>query len=221
MPKWGELFADPVMPELKPNPEIMALIPEMQAAGCRRVLDAGCGVGRHLLPLVQAGFRVWGVDSDPKVLQLLQARLANFAATAAVLGLVRADLNRLPFAAGCFDLVVSINVINHGDAAAFRDFCRELDLVLKVGGHLFVQVAPWEFAAQVRLPQTRELEPRTLVDLATPDGSLVHHFPTPEELREQFPHYRLHRWETVWTPIAFMDNRELPQLYFWGEKQQR
>jgi SAM-dependent methyltransferase len=221
MPDWGELFADPVRQGLKPNPEVLALISEMQAAGCRRVLDAGCGVGRHLLPLAQAGFRVWGVDSDPKVLKLLQARLANLATAPAFPGLVRADLNRLPFAPGSFDLVVSINVINHGYAATFRDFCRELDLVLKMGGHLFIQVAPWEFGEKVRLPQTRELEFHTLVDLATPDGSLVHHFPTPEELREQFPHYRLHRWETVWTPIPFMDNRDLPQLYFWGEKQQR
>ncbi|HZE21284.1 MAG TPA: class I SAM-dependent methyltransferase [Desulfobaccales bacterium] len=218
MPDWGELFADPARQGLKPNPDVLALIPEMQAAGCRRILDAGCGVGRHLLPLAQAGFRVWGVDADAKVLQILKARLAKLAA-GTLPGLVRADLNRLPFAAGSFDLVVSINVINHGYAATFRDFCRELDLVIKVGGHLFVQVAPWEFGEQVRLPQTRELEHGTLVDLATPDGSLVHHFPTPEELREQFSHYRVRRWETVWTPIPFMDNRELPQLYFWGEKQ--
>ena len=95
-----------------------------------RVLDAGCGVGRHLLPLVQAGFRVWGVDADPKVLQLLQARLNKLSAAHAFPGLVRADLNRLPFASGSFDLVVSINVINHGYAATFREYCRELDLVL-------------------------------------------------------------------------------------------
>ncbi len=221
MPNWGELFTDPVMQGLKPNPELLALIPVMQEAGCRRVLDAGCGVGRHLLPLVQAGFRVWGVDADPKVLQLLQARLANLASVEAIAGLVRADLNHLPFVFGSFDLVVSISVINHGYAATFRDFCRELDLVLKVGGHLFIQAAPWEFAEQVRLPQTRELEHHTLVDFGTPDGSLVHHFPTPEELGEQFPHYQVHRCETVWTPIPFMDNRELPQLYFWGEKQKQ
>ena len=55
MPGWGELFADPEMQGLKPNPELMGLIPGWQAAGCRRVLDAGCGVGRHLLPLLAGG----------------------------------------------------------------------------------------------------------------------------------------------------------------------
>ncbi len=218
MPGWGEIFADPVMQGREPNPELMGLIPRWQAAGCRRVLDAGCGVGRHLLPLLAAGFRVWGVDCDARVLELGKARLANSAALAVAANLVQADLNRLPFAPGSFDLVVSVNVINHGDAATFRDYCRELDRVLKTGGHLFINVSPWEFAERVRLPQTRELEPGTLVDIATPDGAMVHHFPTPAELREQFPRFAVQRWETVWAPIPFMGNVEMPQLIFWGEK---
>jgi hypothetical protein len=68
------------------------------------------------------------------------------------------------------------------------------------------------------LPQTRELEPGTLVDIATPDGNLVHHFPTSAELRDQFPGYRVRRLETVLAPIPFMGNVELPQLIFWGQK---
>jgi SAM-dependent methyltransferase len=218
MPGWGELFADPVMQGLKPNPELMGLIPGWQAAGCRLVLDAGCGVGRHLLPMLAAGFKVAGADCDAQVLKLLQAHLADSAALAAAASLVQADLNRLPFAPRAFDLVVSVNVINHGDAATFRDYCRELDRVLKKGGHLFIYTSPREAGERVRLPQTRELEPGTLVDIATPDGAMVHHFPTPAELREQFPRFEVHRWETVFAPIPFMGNVELPQLIFWGEK---
>ena len=218
MPGWGEIFADPVMQGLEPNPELMALIPGWQAAGCRRVLDAGCGVGRHLLPLRQAGFQVWGADCDGQVLQLLKASLAHSGAPAVVSNLVQADLNRLPFSPGAFDLVVSVNVVNHGDAATFRDYCREMARVLKKGGHLFINVSPREFAEKVKLPQTRELEPGTLVDIATPDGAMVHHFPTPEELREQFPGFAVHRWETISVPIPFMGNVEMPQLIFWGEK---
>ncbi len=133
--------------------------------------------------------------------------------------LAQADLSRLPFAPGAFDLAVSVNVINHGDAATFRDYCRELDRVLKPGGHLFINVSPREFAEQVRLPQTRELEPGTLVDIATPDGAMVHHFPTPAELREQFPGYTVHRWETVWAPIPFMENVETAPTHFLGGKE--
>ncbi|MGO8762959.1 MAG: class I SAM-dependent methyltransferase [Desulfobaccales bacterium] len=218
MPGWGEIFADPAMQSREPEPELIALIPEVKATGCRRVLDAGCGVGRHLLPLHAAGFEVGGVDCDPEVLRLLRTRLNNAGLTGARPYLAQADLKVLPFRSGTFDLAVSIKVINHGDAASFRDYCRELDRVLRPGGRLFIMVSPFEFAEKVKLPQTRELEPGTLVDIATPDGTMVHHFPTPAELREQFPRFKAHRWETVQAPIAFMGNVEMPQLVFWGEK---
>jgi hypothetical protein len=48
----------------------------------------------------------------------------------------------------------------------------------------------------------------------------VHHFPTPAELREQFPRFDVHRLETIYAPIPFMNDVELPQLIFWGEKGQ-
>jgi SAM-dependent methyltransferase len=215
MPDWGQIFAAPAMQGLQPNPEFLALLPELWRAGVRRVLDAGCGVGRQLVPLAQHGFQMVGVDREAAVLPVLKKNLAAAALSAPLL---QADLRRLPLAAGRFDLVVSINVINHGDAATFRDYCRELDRVLRPGGYLFIYTSPREAGDLVRLPQTRELEPGTLVDIATPDGDLVHHFPTPEELQAQFSDYEVRRLETILTPIPFMGNVELPQLIFWGRK---
>jgi SAM-dependent methyltransferase len=215
MPDWGQIFAAPEMQELQPNPELLALLPEIRADGCRRVLDAGCGVGRQLMPLSQAGLKVWGVDREARVLQILRRRLQEAGVQAP---LAQADLRCLPFPPGVFDLVVSINVINHGKARIFREFCRELDRVLQPRGRLFIYVSPREFGELVRLPQTRELEPGTLVDIATPDGSQIHHFPTPQELLDRFPGYQVLRAETLQAPIPFMAGVVRPQFLFWGQK---
>ncbi|MFI5330302.1 MAG: class I SAM-dependent methyltransferase [Desulfobaccales bacterium] len=215
MPDWGEIFSAPEMQGLQPNPEFLALLPELRRQGVRLGLDAGCGVGRQLLPLAHQGFKVVGVDREAAVLRVLKTALTAEALPAPLL---QADLRHLPFADGSFDLAISINVINHGYAATFRDYCRELDRVLEPGGRLFINVSPRAFAEQVRLPQTRELEPGTLVDIATPDGDLVHHFPTPEELLAQFPGYEVERGETILSPITFMGNVEMPQFIFWGRK---
>ncbi|MBI4643064.1 MAG: class I SAM-dependent methyltransferase [Deltaproteobacteria bacterium] len=215
MPDWGEIFAAPEMQRLRPNPEFLAALPVIKVAGCRRVLDAGCGAGRHLLPLAREGFVVWGVDREAPILEVLQGKLRALEIPAQ---LALADLERLPFAAASFHLVVSINVINHGDTRTFEGYCRELDRVLEPGGHLFVYVSPREFAELVRLPQTRELEPGTLVDIATPDGNMIHHFPTPEEIKGQFPGYRILRGETILAPIPFMRGVEMPQYVFWAQK---
>ncbi len=74
MPDWGEIFADPEMQRLPPNPEVMALVPELRAGGVQQVLDAGCGAGRHLVPLAAAGFQVLGVDREWGVLRDLRRR---------------------------------------------------------------------------------------------------------------------------------------------------
>jgi len=218
LPDWGEIFTDPKMQRLPPNQEFLALLPLMKKAGCRRVLDAGCGAGRHLIPLAQAGFRVWGVDREAAAVQALKARLKAEAAPVHLAHLAQADLGRLPFLTAAFDLAVSINTINHGNTQTFKDYCRELDRVLKARGHLFIYTSPREAGELVRLPQTRELEPGTLVDIATPDGNLVHHFPTAAELKAQFPKYQAHRLETVLAPIPFMGDAKLPQLIFWAQK---
>jgi SAM-dependent methyltransferase len=215
MPDWGEIFAQPEMQRLRPNPEFLAALPVIKAAGGRRVLDAGCGAGRHLLPLAQEGFEVWGVDREQAVLEGLQKKLRESETRA---HLLQADLGRLPFPGPAFHLVVSINVINHGYARTFQEYCRELDRVLLPEGHLFIYVSPREFAELVRLPRTRELEPGTLVNIATPDGNLVHHFPTPGEIKGQFPAYRVIRGETMLAPIPFMRGVKMPQYVFWARK---
>jgi SAM-dependent methyltransferase len=215
MPDWGKIFADPRMQRLSANPEVLALVPELRDRGVKLVLDAGCGAGRHLLPLAHAGFQVLGVDREWSVLRDVKANLETGSMP---VWLAQGDLQHLPSPAQAFDFVLSINAISHGDSQVFQTYCRELDRVLRPGGLLFIYVSPREFADLVRLPETVELEPGTVVKIATPDGELVHHFPTPESLAAQFPGYAVHRLETVRAPIPFMDGVELPQLVFLGEK---
>lgn len=215
MPDWGEIFTDPEMQRLPPHPEVMALVPELQARGVRMALDAGCGAGRHLLPLAQAGFEVLGVDRERSVLRDARPHLE---ALSPLIRLAQGDLQNLPAAGGAFDFVLSVNAINHGCARDFAAYCRELDRMLKPGGLVLICASPREAIEVVRLPETLELEPGTFVRIATPDGDLVHHLPTPAELAARFPAYTILRLETVLTPIPFMGGQELPQLIFLAEK---
>ncbi len=64
-----------------------------------RVLDLGCGAGRHLVELEDIGYRAIGLD--------LSMRMLEAAAEVAADGLVRADMRLLPFRAGSFDVVTS------------------------------------------------------------------------------------------------------------------
>src|SRR5207244_4117603 len=65
-----------------------------------RLLDAGCGPGRHARVLAAMGVRVVGVDVSDRFLRIARGDVpdARF---------VRADIRRLPFA-GVFDVAISL-----------------------------------------------------------------------------------------------------------------
>jgi SAM-dependent methyltransferase len=72
----------------------------------RRLLDAGCGTGRSLVPLVELGYDATGVDASAEMLALAAGKLGDRAR------LVVADLAELPVL-GAFDLVTCLNdVVN-------------------------------------------------------------------------------------------------------------
>ena len=91
----------------------------------RRLLDVGCGTGSALLPMVERGYDVTGVDISPRMLDVARDKLPGEVA------LVAADMRSLPDL-GEFDLVWSVaDAVNylHSHAelvAAFEGFRRSL-----------------------------------------------------------------------------------------------
>jgi ubiquinone/menaquinone biosynthesis C-methylase UbiE len=100
-------------------------------AGGRRLLDVGCGTGFHLQRWQEGGFRCVGVDGAWRMLVAGRDR---------GMPLAQADVERLPFADGCVDVVVSIEVLRYLEDAP--GYVRELFRVLRPGGTCIVTAAP-------------------------------------------------------------------------------
>ena len=74
----------------------------------KRVLEVGCGTGRFMDVLAEAGAEVWGVDLSLAV-EVAAENLARHARAR----VVQADLFRMPFGEDEFDFVYSFGVIHH------------------------------------------------------------------------------------------------------------
>lgn len=70
-----------------------------------KVLDIGCGSGRHTFFLLEKGCSVTGVDISQKMLEVLKQKAEERKYS---LSLFLADCNNLPFETESFDVVVSI-----------------------------------------------------------------------------------------------------------------
>lgn len=111
-----------------------------------RVLDMGCGAGRHAFEMYRRGGDVVAFDMDAQELADVQQvfthmREADEAPIGAVATIQQGDAMRLPFDDGEFDRVVAAEVLEHIPADV--DAIRELVRVLRPGGTMAVSVPRW------------------------------------------------------------------------------
>ncbi len=108
-----------------------------------RVLDLGCGGGRHAFEAARRGARVVALDAGAE--EVAQVRAMAYAmaeagelAEGGSVVAVRGDARALPFPSGSFDRVVAAEVLEHipEDQRAIGELAR----VLKPGGVLAVTV---------------------------------------------------------------------------------
>jgi SAM-dependent methyltransferase len=111
-----------------------------------RVLDLGCGAGRHAFEMYRRGADVIAFDQDAdelaRVRELFAAmRDAGEVPLGAAADVKQGDALNLPFADGEFDRVVAAEVLEHipEDEAAITELAR----VVRPGGTLAVTVPRW------------------------------------------------------------------------------
>lgn len=100
-----------------------------------KVLDVGCGNGRHLVFFAEQGFDVSGIDISREAIEIAEAWINKKELNA---DLMVGDVKSLSFDANSFDLVISYGVLDHvpfSDALIAMD---EIKRVLSPGGMLFL-----------------------------------------------------------------------------------
>ncbi|MEB3981477.1 methyltransferase domain-containing protein [Mycobacterium sp. 663a-19] len=111
-----------------------------------KVIDVGCGAGRHAFEAYRRGADVVAFDRDESELRSVDTILramaeAGEAPATASASVVAGDALSLPYADEMFDCVIASEILEHipEDDAAIAELIR----VLKVGGTLVVSVPRW------------------------------------------------------------------------------
>jgi len=127
--------------ERKPVPQFLDFLKRYENEIGPRVLDAGCGPGRHTIPLTQRGWEVTGVDISATSLEQAKQRMLVAGIDPNNIHLETSDLNHLGFKDGEFDTVVNLHVLGHvGLWEQGKQAFAEMARVLKPGGLFFFRV---------------------------------------------------------------------------------
>jgi SAM-dependent methyltransferase len=119
---------------------------ELEITPATLFLDAGAGFGRHAYEAARRGARVVALDYAEEETRTTRATFAAMFAAGEIderqlVGVLRGDATRLPFADAAFDCIVTSEVLEHiqDDVAALAELTR----VLKPGGVLAATVPSW------------------------------------------------------------------------------
>ncbi len=173
-----------------------------------RAIDLGCGTGRHLKMLGEAGIRsITGLDRSMNGLRVCK-ELYDFP-------LVQGSNTDLPFRDNAFDIAVSWGSLHYSDKDSFNGQVSEIFRVVNKGGCL---LGTLRSERDTYLKRGKDLGNGTwITDLKDIESSVVS-FYTEEELRYAFDMFSRFGYGLMERTVPGDMNKRISHWYFTAEK---
>lgn len=173
----GDLQYD-ILPKIEKAPRLF------KKKGYRKVLDLGCGTGKHSIFLAQEGFDVYATDMSSTGVNIAREKAESLGLSN--IHFLQHDMMGIPFANSFFDAVICIWTIYHGTLSRIQETINEIYRVLKPGGMVltdFLAVNDDTYGTG------REIEKNTFLGEKKTEEDVPHHYSTEEELVQLFSEF--------------------------------
>lgn len=162
---------------MQPASFVVEALPTLRNRRVSRVLDLGCGAGRHCLLLAKSTFEVVGVDRSFTALKISNDLCSREQRS---VKLTCATMTCLPFRGCVFDAVISVSVIHHALKKKIAAAVREIHRVLNKNGLFLANLVS---VKDPRYGTGRKVEEGTFIILEAFTGAEeLHHFFSEEEV---------------------------------------
>jgi len=164
-------------------PKVVQFLELERSRGAKRLLDLGCGTGRHSLHAASLGFEVTAVDLSAAALAILQKKLIQ---TQLDVQVHMHDIRRIPFADASFDSVLCVWTLGHGLLVDTALAVEEVARVLKKGGAFCTDFMS---RADDTYGTGTEIEPGTFIGSVDGEEHIPHHYFEINEIERLFVSY--------------------------------
>jgi ubiquinone/menaquinone biosynthesis C-methylase UbiE len=187
MGDWEHIFRKKGFVFKEPREEMNVLIKLLKKEKARKILDLGCGSGRHTVLLAKNGFDVYSTDVSKTGLRMTRKWLNELKLKANV---KRASCYRtFPFKDNFFDAVISTQVIHHNYHEKIKFCISEIERVLKPKGILFATVSA--IKRRFEANAFKMVAPRTSIPLNGEEKGTVHFIYNKAILKKDFKNFQI------------------------------
>ena len=178
MVEWDQiLLRNEYRPE-RPDEIVVNFASVLEKRRAGRVLDLGCGAGRHIINFVEKGFETYGADISEIGLALTQKRLRSHRLEAEI---IRCDMKSIPCVNSGFDAVLCVQTIYHQRLEEIRQTIFEIHRILKKKGLLLANL---HSKRSGKCGVGTKVEDDTFMQQKGPEQGVLHHFFNESELQE-------------------------------------
>lgn len=190
MVEWNQILRRKEYSPENPDRIVVNLASIFEKRKADRVLDLGCGTGRHLIYLADLGFEAYGADISETGLKIAKKRLRSRKLEAKIM---KCDMKSIPLRDSCFEAVICVRTIYHQKQKEIQKTISEIQRVLKKNG-LFL--ANFHSKRSSKYGKGTKVEEDTFMQENGPEKGVLHHFVDEDELSELFRDFKIVDLET-------------------------
>ncbi len=203
MKQWNKIFKVYGKVFEKPQQDMPRIVKLFKKKGVKRVLDLGCGSGRHIVYLAKNGFEVYGIDIAPVGIKITKDWLKKEGLTAKLR--IGSVYKKLPYKNNFFDAVVSIQMFHHERIESIRKAIKEIERILKPNGLIFMSVRRRKLGRNwkkdiiiekygLRVSRYKVIGPRTYTPIEHDEKGLPHYLFNKAIIKKEFKNFNPRIW---------------------------
>ena len=185
---WNAVTKERYEQRKAPQGEIIPLHDLFQNKNVTKILDLGCGSGRHLVYYAKLGYDVCGIDMSPEAIKLSEKWLADEGFKAE---LHCQDMKRLPWPNNFFDAVFSVQVIEHNRLEHIQKIIKEVHRVIHPAGYFFTIIKKYPPRKDWKNGKFLRLDHHLYAPIEGTEKGIVHYFFPEEELKDIFAGFEI------------------------------
>jgi len=193
MKQWNKIFKQRGKFFTKPQEDLPRIVKLFKKKNARKILDLGCGSGRHTVYLAKHGFKVWGIDIAPEGIKITKGWLKKEKLKANLK--VGNVYKKLPYPDHFFDALISTQTLHHNRIGNIRKLIKEIEKVLKMNGLIFITVNKKHSEKAIpkeKIWKIKFIAPRTFIPLSHDEKGLIHYWFNKKLLRKEFKNFKIY-----------------------------